>query len=104
MITFKNAISEWEDPFGETMIGYSALTRKACINPEKIFVIVYWDTYSGANNYKSFNVGLQKIRGRWVVDENRFRMALYEKIKAMEECNRIKKTDIRIRYPVWFTE
>jgi hypothetical protein len=42
MISFKDAIKKWEAPLKEMMIGYSALTRKACDDPSKIFVIVYW--------------------------------------------------------------
>jgi hypothetical protein len=101
MISFKNAIKEWEEPFGETMIGYSALTRKACTEPNKIFVIVYWNVDTESNNYISFDVGLKKVNGRWVVERLKFNAAMIEKIKATEDSNRLKKTKIQIQYPVW---
>jgi hypothetical protein len=101
MISFKDAIKEWEAPLGEMMIGYSALTRKACSDPGKIFVIVYWDEDKESNDYKAFNVGLNKMKGRWVVDRVKFRSAVAEKIKAAEDSNRIGKTKIQISYPEW---
>lgn len=101
MISFKEAIKAWEKPLGEIMIGYSALTRKACTTPNKIFVIVYWNKDKESNDYRSFDVGLTKVKGRWVVDENKFNMAVAEKIKAAEDSNRLGKTQIQINYPDW---
>lgn len=101
MISFKEAIKEWEEPLGEMMIGYSALTRKACSDPNKIFVIVYWNKDTESNEYKSFDVGLDKVKGRWMVDTVKFHAAVIEKIKAAEDSNRAGKTKIRIIYPYW---
>lgn len=101
MISFKDAIKEWEAPLGETMIGYSALTRKACADPGKIFVIVYWNKDKESNDYRSFDVGLKKVKGRWMVDRAKFNIAVAEKIKAAEDSNRLGKTNIQIKYPEW---
>lgn len=101
MISFKDAIKEWEAPFGEIMIGYSALTRKACDDPGKIFVIVYWDKDKESNDYKSFDVGLNKVNGRWMVDRVKFHVAVAEKLKSVEDSNILGKTKIQIRYPDW---
>jgi len=101
MISFKDAIKAWEKPLGEVMIGYSALTRKACADPNKIFVIVYWNKDKESNDYKSFDVGLSKVKGRWMVDENKFNRAIAEKIKAAEDSNKLGKTHIQINYPDW---
>lgn len=102
MISFKEAIKRWETLLGEVMIGYSALTRKACVEPDKIFVIVYWNMDNNTKDYKSFDVGLEKVNGRWVVCEEKFRLAVTEKIKAAEDSNRLGKTNIQIQYPEWF--
>ena len=99
MISFKDAIKEWEAPLEELMIGYSALTRKACVDPSKIFVIVYWNKNKNTNEYKSFDVGLTKMKGRWVVDKTKFNAAVAEKIKAAEDSNKLGKTNIQIHYP-----
>jgi hypothetical protein len=101
MISFKDAIKEWEAPLGEMMIGYSALTRKACADPIKIFVIMYWNEDKESNEYKAFDVGLNKVKGRWVVDRVKFHVAIVEKIKAANDSNRIGKTKIQINYPNW---
>jgi hypothetical protein len=101
MISFKEAIKEWEAPLGEMMIGYSALTRKACTDSSKIFVIVYWNEDKESNDYKSFDVGLNKVKGRWMVDRVKFQAAVTEKINAAEDSNRIGKTKIKIIYPDW---
>jgi hypothetical protein len=101
MISFKDAIKEWEAPLGEMMIGYSALTRKACIDSSKIFVIVYWNEDKASNDYKAFDVGLNKVSGRWMVDRVKFYAAVVEKINAAEDSNRIGKTKIQIIYPDW---
>lgn len=101
MISFKEAIKEWEAPLGETMIGYSALTRKACTIPNKIFVVMYWDLDKESNDYISFDVGLKKVKGRWMVEKLKFKDAIIEKIKAAEDSNKLDKTNIRINYPVW---
>lgn len=103
-LTFKKAIKEWEYPLGETMIGYSALTKKANTDPTKVFVIVYWNEDKEANDYKSFDVGLKKEKGRWVVDRHLFDIALSEKIKAAEDSNRLDKTKLMINYPDKYKE
>lgn len=100
MISFKDAIKLWESPLNEIMIGYSALTRKACISPDKIFVIMYWDNEKKTYMYQSFDVGLKKIKGRWMVDRQKIYFAIGEKIKAAEDSNRFGKTDFIINYPV----
>ena len=101
MITLKKAIKEWEDLLGETMIGYSALTRKACTVPDQIFVIAYWDKSKDLIEYKSFEVGLKKTNGRWMVDIEKFKYAVIEKINAVEYNNEIGKANVQINYPVW---
>ena len=101
MISFKNAIKEWEAPFGETMIGYSALTTKACAYAGDIFVISYWNKEKRSIDYRSFDVGLVKIKGRWMVDEQKLRMAISEKILAARQTNRMEKTKIHINTPDW---
>lgn len=101
-VSFKRAIYEWEYPFAELMIGYSALTRKANINPDEIFVIVYWDDEKNTECYRSFDVGLKKEMGRWVVNKNKFEKAVIEKIKAVEDTNRMGKTNIKIHYPQYY--
>lgn len=98
MISFKEAIKEWEAPLREVMIGYSALTRKACITPNKIFVIFIWNT-GKPDSYRSFDVGLKKVKGRWMVNKDKFDTAVAEKIKATESSNRLGKTKIQIHYP-----
>ena len=104
MIPFKDAIKKWEEPLNEKMIGYSALTRKASINPGKIFVILYWVENKRGVQYKEFDVGLKKVDSRWVVDSNKFKMALIEKIKEVENSNRLGKTRIDIKYPDWLSD
>jgi hypothetical protein len=99
MIPFKDAIKKWEAPFKEIMIGYSALTRKARISPDSIFVISYSKAGADFVEYRSFDVGLKKSRGRWMVDEDMFDIAVAEKIKTMECSNRLGKTNICINYP-----
>jgi hypothetical protein len=101
MISFKDAIKKWETPLGEVMIGYSALTRKACITPDKIFVIFFWNSDKKINEYRSFDVGLKKTKGRWTVDKIKFYDAVIIKIGAVEDSNRLGKTDIQIKYPIW---
>jgi hypothetical protein len=98
MLSFKSAIQQWEYPFNEKMIGYSALTRKACNDPHNIFIIGLWDAEQKYMDVKSFNVGLEKKNSRWVVDEKMFECALAEKIEAIEYSNSIGKTNIGILY------
>jgi hypothetical protein len=100
MISFKEAIKQWEEPFNETMIGYSALTRKASNAPDNVFVIA-WKDKTDKINIKNFQVGLKKYNGRWLVDEKLFRNAIYEKIKTMEISNSLGKTSVKIKYPQW---
>ena len=99
-IPFKNAISQWENVCDEQMIGYSALTRKACIDPTSIFVIRCVN--NGKCVFKSFDVGLEKCKGRWVVNVEKFRNAICEKIKA--ECD-VRDTNMQshegINFPTW---
>jgi hypothetical protein len=104
MIPFKDAIKKWEEPFREIMIGYSALTRKARISPCNIFVIPYCRAGADFVEYRSFDVGLKKSRGRWVVDESMFDIAIAEKIKTMECSNMLGKTNICIDYPIIIAE
>ena len=104
MISFKEAIKKWEAPLGEMMIGYSALTRKACSSPDKIFVIFFWNTDTDATDYRSFDVDLKKVNGRWVVDEVKFNKAIDEKIKATEDSNKRGITQIQIKYPERFNK
>ena len=99
MITFKTAIKKWESILDEVMIKYSKLIKKACMYPDKIFVIMFWDDDTKSNEYRSFDVGLKKINGRWVVDDAKFDTAVTEKILAVEDINRHCKTCIPIRYP-----
>jgi hypothetical protein len=99
MISFKDAIRKWEAPLDEVMIGYSALTRKACVTPDKIFVIFFWNSDKGVNEYRSFNVDLKKVKGRWMVNETKFYNAIVEKIKAVEDSNKLGKTKLQIHYP-----
>jgi hypothetical protein len=98
-MSFKTAVIEWEALLGETMVGYSTLTRKACTSPDKIFAIVYWDIDMGSNCYRTFDVGLEKIKGRWVVNRLKFNTAIIEKIKTVEDYIRLGKTQVTIQYP-----
>lgn len=103
MISFKEAIARWEFPLWERMIGYSALTRKACITPDRIFVIRYWNERD-EESYRMFDVGLIKLNGRWVVDLDKFNSAMAEKIRVAEENIRKGRSDIKIRYPAVQTD
>lgn len=104
MLPFKKAIQEWETPLGETMIGYSALTRKACSDPNNIFVMAYWDETKKNMLTKAFDVKLEKHSGRWLLSRGLFQKALEEKINAIEKSNIMGKTEIVIQYPEWLTE
>lgn len=106
MISFKNAISQWEYPINEKMISYSALTRKACKNPSRIFGVVQLSVseqiFTVYNKY--YNVDLKKIGGRWVLDEKKFKIAIIDKIKSIEFINANKNTNLVIHYPEWYAE
>lgn len=101
MISFKHAIREWEAPLDEKMIGYSALTRKACNDPTAIFVVAYWDDEKKTMMHQSLDVGLRKRSGRWLLNKESFRDALTKKINYIEDSNTVGKTNINICYPEW---
>ena len=99
MIPFKEAIALWEHPFGEKMVPYNVLSRKARLQPNNIFVIVCWNEDQQIIDYKSFDVGLVHVDRRWILNKEKFMQALNNKIKAVEYTNSVGKTDIQIRYP-----
>lgn len=102
MLAFKQAIAEWETPLNEQMIGYSALTRKACADPSTIFVMVYWNDKKRSVSTKAFDVHLKKNAGRWTLDKRLFRAAITEKIIAAERINDLGRKQIQIKYPAWY--
>lgn len=99
MTTFRDAISRWENLFSEKMLGYSTLTRKARNGPDEIFSIARWDNDAKSFNFIAFDIGLKKIKGRWIVDERKLKTAIREKILAAEESNNLGITNITINYP-----
>ena len=101
MMNLRQAIAEWEEPLGETMIRYSALIRKARTSPSKIFVAIHW---CDSVIYEQFDVGLVKKDDIWIVDKFKFRAALTQKIKYAEHTNTTGRTHIQIKYPKYLTD
>jgi hypothetical protein len=111
MIPLKEVIRGWENVLGEKMIGYSAvlgekmigysaITRKACINPNCIFVIMLWDNVE--KKYQHSMLILKKYKGRWVLNVDKFRSAISEKIGSVNASNKAGVTNITINYPQWY--
>jgi hypothetical protein len=86
------------------MIVYSALTRKACIDPTSVFVIRYWNPVVRKCQYMSFDVGLVKNKGRWVVGEEKLKHAISEKIKATLDTYKMTNEPDIINYPAWYRD